>query len=346
MKTDASSESVTVLHVLAPPDGTTGFFDLMALSAPRDLEVRPFSWKQALFGQYDVLHVHWPEYLLRGGTRPRTALKRVLTAALLVRLSRRRIAVVRTVHNLAPHEKMSPVERLLARRLDGVVDGCVALNPTTPLDPGTRSVVIPHPHYRAVEAFRPVGEHVQDPALLYFGLLRRYKGLDDLMQAYAESGLEVPLRVVGRPQDDEVRARVQAFAARSPLVTVTFDYVSDGVLGAAVARASHVVLPYTNMHNSGALLLALSVGTRVIAPRTPTTVLMQKEVGPQWLTLFDGDRITGEDLEKAIGSSGTVTSESIPQFSGRDPVEVGRAHLDLYRSLIRGKSTVDRTPEA
>ncbi|MBY6361706.1 hypothetical protein [Rhodococcoides corynebacterioides] len=327
---------MTVLHVLAAPDGTTGFYDLLAISAPPDLIVHSFSWKRALLGRYDVLHIHWPEYLLRGNTRPRTALKRALTAALLVRLARRRIAVVRTVHNLAPHEGTTFLERLLVGRLEKNVDGVIALNSATPVDPGVRSAVIPHPHYRAVEAFRPVGGHPRSPSILYFGLLRRYKGLDDLMTAYAESGLDhVPLRIIGRAQDDDVRARLQTFADRHPRVTVTFDYVSDRVLGAAVAEASHVVLPYTALHNSGALLLSSSVGTRVIAPRTPTTVLMQNEVGPYWLTLFDGDRITGEDLRRVVDSSNDAPPESCPPLSGREPARIGQAHLDFYRSIGR-----------
>jgi beta-1,4-mannosyltransferase len=84
-------------------------------------EVLGFSWRRALTDHYDVFHAHWPEALLHGTTPFRSWVRRILFRALLfrLRLSRRQVAVVRTIHNLRSHETGPRVERRLLERFDG-----------------------------------------------------------------------------------------------------------------------------------------------------------------------------------------------------------------------------------
>src|SRR3712207_1619825 len=77
--------------VLSHPAGVEGeenpFIGLLLDSMPADVDVRGFTWRRALLGQYDVLHLHWPEQLLRGATKARSSLKSVLFFLLLLRLA-------------------------------------------------------------------------------------------------------------------------------------------------------------------------------------------------------------------------------------------------------------------
>ena len=58
------------------------------------VDVRPFSWRTALLGRYDVVHLHWPEILLGGSDTVRAAARRALTALFVVRLAVCRTPVV------------------------------------------------------------------------------------------------------------------------------------------------------------------------------------------------------------------------------------------------------------
>ncbi len=94
-----------VMQTFGEPRDTTNPYLVMlrdALVAEPTIEHVPFSWRAALTGRYDVLHVHWPDTLLAARHWWTRAGKRAALAALDVRLGRRRIAVVRTVHNVTP----------------------------------------------------------------------------------------------------------------------------------------------------------------------------------------------------------------------------------------------------
>jgi glycosyltransferase involved in cell wall biosynthesis len=99
---------------------------------------------------------------------------------------------------------------------------------------------------------------VSAPVVLFFGLLRPYKGLETLLEAWrGVSGAE--LWVVGRPRMpiDSLRARAGAgvrFVSR---------FVSDAELPAFFRRAEIVVLPYERTERldwSGVLATALAFG--------------------------------------------------------------------------------------
>ena len=99
---------------------------------------------------------------------------------------------------------------------------------------------------------------VQEPVVLFFGLLRPYKGIELLLDAWRDvQGAE--LWIVGRP-----RMPIAPLRARAP-ASVRFvpRYVSDAELPAFFRRADVVVLPYSRTERfdqSGVLATALAFG--------------------------------------------------------------------------------------
>jgi len=95
----------------------------------------------------------------------------------------------------------------------------------------------------------------EGPVVLFFGLLRPYKGLDLLLRAWREvEGAE--LWIVGMPRMD-----VAALRASSPVgVRWLTRFVSDGELRALMERASLAVLPYREIDQSGVAFTALGAG--------------------------------------------------------------------------------------
>jgi glycosyltransferase involved in cell wall biosynthesis len=97
------------------------------------------------------------------------------------------------------------------------------------------------------------------PVVLFFGLLRPYKGLEVLLEAWRSLDTDAELWIVGRP-----RMEVGALQAASPpRVKWVPRFVTDPELAACVARADLVVLPYLAAERfdfSGVLATALAFG--------------------------------------------------------------------------------------
>jgi glycosyltransferase involved in cell wall biosynthesis len=89
--------------------------------------------------------------------------------------------------------------------------------------------------------------------VLFFGLLRPYKGLDVLLEAWR--GIDdAELWIVGMP-----RMNLAPLRARAPAgVRFVTRFVSDGELRALLEAATLVVLPYREIDQSGALFTALA----------------------------------------------------------------------------------------
>lgn len=330
------TSSLTVLLSLAPPDGTTRYVDQLVEGRAEAVRLLFFSWGAALFGRYDVLHVHWPEYLLRSPTAPGRLIRSWLLRLLLLRLGRRqrapwRPALVRTLHNLAPHETGSTAETRLLSRLDGRTDLWILLNDAHPCG-GARRVLIPHGHYRG--RYPEVGGAVRQPGrLLYFGLIRPYKGVDALLAAFsALADPSLSLRLVGRPITGW-RELVEAACQRDPRITARLEFVADAVLAEEVQRAELVVLPFRKMVNSGTILVALSLDRPVLVPRTPVNELLAQEVGSGWIHVFEGP-IRAEHLREALEAVRARPPASPPCLNDRDWASIGQRHLEAYQLAL------------
>ena len=109
----------------------------------------------------------------------------------------KRIAIL---HNLIPHEH-KPGDKILSRYFIKSVDGYVALSESVLadinlFDTKKPRTFCPHPlydHFGAIASRQESLKHLGlDPAyryILFFGLIRDYKGLDLLLKAYADSRL-------------------------------------------------------------------------------------------------------------------------------------------------------------
>jgi glycosyltransferase involved in cell wall biosynthesis len=104
---------------------------------------------------------------------------------------------------------------------------------------------------------------VRGPVVLFFGLLRPYKGIEVLLDAWR--GIEdAELWIVGRPRMPVVPLRVRAGGS----VRFVSRYISDAELPAYFRRAEIVVLPYLRTERfdqSGVLATALAFGKPLLA---------------------------------------------------------------------------------
>jgi glycosyltransferase involved in cell wall biosynthesis len=189
----------------------------------------------------DVVHVQWlprPELDRRWARRLRQPA--VLTAHDVVPRRDRALAVWPEVLGLFDRvvvHSQAAVERLRKLGVDGAVR-------------------IPHPVF---EAPRPVAPP-SGQTLLFFGLIRDYKGLDVLVRAMAEMP-SARLVVAGDPVDPAEPARALARELGvDGRIEWQLRFVPDGEVPELMARAAAVVLPYRELDSSG--VLATAIGYR------------------------------------------------------------------------------------
>jgi glycosyltransferase involved in cell wall biosynthesis len=173
--------------------------------------------------------------------------------------------LVLTAHDILPREPR-PGQRAAQRRLydrfDAVVvhseHGRSRLTGELGIDPA-QVHVIPHGAFAHLAAAageeHPPPFQTEKPVVLCFGLMRPYKGIDVLLEAWR--GIEdAELWVAGMPRMDIAPLR----AAAPPGVRFVPRFIGDGELPAYFRRADLVVLPYREIDQSGVLFTALAFG--------------------------------------------------------------------------------------
>ncbi|MDH3046683.1 polysaccharide pyruvyl transferase family protein [Gordonia alkanivorans] len=328
---------IVVLHAIKPPGAETRYANQLQAGVADGCEYIYYTPRTLLTRRWDVLHVHWPEILV-ADRNPIRHLAKVLVLAFLVLKTRVTGAkVVRTVHNETPHEGIGRFDGMLVRMLDGMVDRYVVLNESQLQVPRSKGTVhIQHGDYGDV-----FGNHVkastvtrESKRLLFFGRINRYKGVQDLLRVFRSvEDEDLRLRLVGKPTED-LRSELELMCAEDSRVSRVFDFVPDRQLVDEVLASSLVVLPYTEMNNSGCLLVALSLNRPVLVPRTKANEVIAQEAGAEWVQMYDG-ALRREHLVEALGhASALLMSGRKPRFEERSWSEVGRKHLEAYRSVV------------
>jgi glycosyltransferase involved in cell wall biosynthesis len=181
---------------------------------------------------------------------------------------------VMTAHYILP-PRPSRRQVASARRVFGAMDAVVAhsehgaarLRDEVGLDPA-RVRVIPHGAFdyltRLPEEMPLPAElaGAEGPVVLSFGLLRPYKGIESLLEAFRRlEGAE--LWIVGNPRMDVGPLRQLAEAAPGRVRFVT-RFVEDAEIPAIFRRADLVVLPYLDAEHSGVLYTGLAFGKPLV----------------------------------------------------------------------------------
>jgi len=113
-----------------------------------------------------------------------------------------------------------------------------------------------------------------------------------------------------------------------------FEFVPDADLVAEISSSELAVLPYRELHSSGAALVALSLGRPILVPETTTTLALRDEVGPTWVHLFSPP-LTAASLADALKKASLLESSAAPDLRDRSWREVRRRHHEVYRSTSR-----------
>lgn len=317
--------------------------------------VSEYRLDRALWGKWDIVHVHWPESVFNHTL----AEALVTTESLLVALRRARrngAKVVWTVHNLRAHERRHPLfEARFRQRYFDLLDGLVALSgvglqaavSTYPELASLPAWVVPHPHYRGrypdtmtrEQARQALGISAQSRVLLNFGRVFEYKNLPALFAAVKqEPAQDWTVIVAGRPRSAELATQLQREAQTDPRIRLEFDFIADDRVQRYFRAADLVVLPYREILNSGTALLALSFDRPVLLPEVGAGSELTRCVGDQWVYTYQ-DELRAADLRRALVAASELpertAGEHLAQLSAG---AVSNALLRVYSELCNAES--------
>ncbi len=291
-----------------------------------------FSWRRAVLGPFDVLHVHWPETLVTGRSRGKRIARQLLFCVMLLRMWWLRIPLVRTVHNLEFPRDISTFERWLLRLTERRTTLRIRVNAHTEIASGPVETIV-HGHYQDWFAAYPTVPTVPG-RITFFGAIRRYKGAQGLVEAFRDTHDEtLTLRVAGRPSTDALADELKAAAGDDPRIGLSFAFLSDAELVREVSEAELVVLPYPEMHNSGGVLAALSLDRPVLVADNEVNRELAAEVGPGWLLSYEAP-LRARHLSDALAELRRVGERGRPDLSARGWTEVGELHVAAFRRAV------------
>ena len=288
-----------------------------------------------LAGRPDISAVHLQEW------------KIWLFPKLVRRIAQLGKTVLATVHNVYPHRYPTGVPKAL---IDGLGRrGCAHCSGlfvhthrladelrTMLRSKGQPIHVVPHVVWSCQRPGNaiPIAQRLSLRKLLFFGVLRRNKGLHIFLQA-AQLLPDVEITIAGSEQEpdyfqEECLPLIRQLQARGHRIDVRIRYISDAEAAELFATHSAVVMPYTDefMAQSGVVYMAIAHDLPVISTRAGGLgdLLDEFPIG----TLCD--EATPQSLAVAIREL----------FSHPRPSELQR-HLDAARSHYSWESAAMAT---
>lgn len=275
----------------------------------------------------NVLHLHWLSPYIKGKSR---LLKLIYSLKFLIDIWLTQllgVKVVWTIHNRLSHNCQFPgMELWLRKNLAKLVDGIIVHNSSTleyleqdwKVD-RTKIRVIPHGHYRnaylpainQLEARKELNLPSKGYIYLNLGMLRPYKGIESLLEVWSNDRdifKEHTLLIAGKALDESYGLKLAKLAESIPGVILRSDFIENDRIHLFFSAADVIVLPFTNILTSGSLILAMSYGKAIIAPKQGEISATLEAANS---LLYDPDETNG--LLRALEKSISIDLEELSQ---------------------------------
>ncbi len=242
--------------------------------------INPFTWRKAgaaaaAFKPDLIIFKYWiPFFAPAYGVIARTA-KRI------TRKLGKECKIAFIADNVLPHEKR-PGDIMLTKFAFRAVDYFIVQSDTVEhdlkiVDPHAKFIRLDHPVYENFgsridlsEARKKLSIPDDAPAILFFGYIRKYKGLDILLRAMPhiiESLPEIRLIIAGEFYGDEkeYRSIIESLHIPAKNLVLATDYIPNDDVALYFSAANVAVLPYRTATQSGIVQIAYNFDVPVIA---------------------------------------------------------------------------------
>ena len=231
----------------------------------------------------------------------------------ITRKMRKQCKVISILDNVIPHEQHffdAPLTRYFLKGSTGCVTLCEAVSKDLlALKKDAAYTVIQHPLYShfgekkdRCKAEKKLGMKPGKKNILFFGLIREYKGLDILLEAFRRLGEDYQLVIAGEPYGSfEKYQKIIDSLPGKDRIFMNLKYIKDSEVSDYFSVADVAVLPYRSATQSG----ISSVSYHFEVPMIVTDVGGLKET--------IGDRGTG--IVAQNGTPESIYEEIIKYFA-------------------------------
>ncbi|MFW6026020.1 MAG: glycosyltransferase [Candidatus Woesearchaeota archaeon] len=249
--------------------------------------------------------------------------------------------IIYTVHNLIPHNKnRNKINKYIKSLLD-ISDSIVTMGKSDKKKieeryPDKKIDIIPHFHFKGSyknniskkEAKKRLNIPHKKFTYLFFGHLRKYKGIDKLIKIFKKTGLDAFLLIAGNSsQEPDYVDKLKRLSEEDNRIIIKDKKISYDKIQIYMNAADIVVFPFKQISNSGSLLLAKSF--------YKPTICMDKGNLKEYIKK-DTDTLVKDDkeLKKAvIRSMKTKFPKSKKEYLKGipSPEEVAKEYLNVYK---------------
>jgi beta-1,4-mannosyltransferase len=310
-------------------------------------------WIGSMEPRPTIVHLHWADYFF-GADKPVQRMLQCLSFVLDVLLLARRCGVVWTIHNIEGHDRRALwMDRIVGRVLGRLASSVIvhsraeeSLARHTLRIAREKLLVVPQGPYRQlyepleerVHARQAIGLPLQARVFLFFGLIRPYKGVVELLRAWrrraAQETLEPAILVIaGDVADQEYADELRELAAgMEATVRLELRRIEDSDVGLYFGAADVAVFPFRKITNSSSVSLAMEFGLPIVAPDFP--VLREMLRGATDFLYEPGETGLEEALSRAMVGDLDEPRERIQSASERfDWSVAATATIDGYRKI-------------
>ncbi len=314
-------------------------------------------------GKPDVVHLHWLHPFLMKTTIQGTLLRANITLFEIVILRALGVKLVWTVHNVLDHERTHPIleklyQRFIMRFFNEIIffsrSSVSVFNEIIDPPPQIRKNynIIPHGNYISsyinkidIKIGKDIlGIDANSFVLLCFGEIRPYKGINTMIEAFSKlTDKDYRLVVAGRPHnrpgDKSLSEEILSAIKPDKRIIPHLYFIPDYFVQIFMNAADIVILPYTDILNSGAAVLAMSFGKPVIAPNIGSIPELIDSNGG---ILFDPSK--EGDLQRAIEQSKNLDLQAMGKYNFEkikkyDWDSIAHETSEVYFNLTRVNSS-------
>ncbi len=185
---------------------------------------------------------------------------------------------IAVIHNLVPHEKRF-FDHAFNRYFLRAYDGFVVLSDAVKTDvlsmyPEAKTILLKHPSYlqygkrmNRMEACEKLGLDSAKQTVLFFGLIRDYKGLDILLKAFSELDASFQLVIAGEVYGDRKLYTELIAASKNTQIYFHDRFIPSEEVAVYFSAADLCVLPYKSATQSGIKALCDAFQVPVLVSR-------------------------------------------------------------------------------
>jgi glycosyltransferase involved in cell wall biosynthesis len=282
------------------------------------------------YGKPDIIHLHWIHLFFLQQSRNKSLICSIKFFFEVIIAKIIGVKIIWTIHNISNHEKINKkyekicntfmiilcnkffihynsgkkifisyykIKEKVAERIETIYHGNYINNYSNFLSRSYSKDIL--------------GFSEKEIVFLFFGMIRPYKGILQLVQAFRSlQKEEARLLIVGSPQHKMMTQELIDVAKFDQRIRIVPHYILDDQIQLYMNASDAVVLPFQEVLTSGSALLAMSFGKALIVPRIGC---MDEVCGAEGALLYDPQEKDG--LLKALQQALSVDLNMMGQHN-------------------------------